>query len=116
MSNGHALEIVGIGTIKLKLFDGTIHTIQGVVQHMKGLKKNLLFLGQLEYLGCKTHIENGIMKIIKGVLVVMKPKKIVENIFILLEDTLQEAYISLASSSEEESIAMWHRKQGHMFD
>ncbi|KAJ0084768.1 hypothetical protein Patl1_29612 [Pistacia atlantica] len=30
MSNDHALEIVGIGTIKLKLFDGIIRTIQRV--------------------------------------------------------------------------------------
>jgi hypothetical protein len=27
MGNDHALEIVGIGTIKLKMYDGSIHTI-----------------------------------------------------------------------------------------
>ena len=27
MGDDHALEIAGIGTIKIKMFDGTIHTI-----------------------------------------------------------------------------------------
>lgn len=44
MGNGHALEIVGVGTIKIKMCDGIIHTVQGI-QHMKDLRKNLLFIG-----------------------------------------------------------------------
>ena len=44
MGDDHALEIAGIGTIKLKMYDGTIRTIQEV-RHVKGLKKNLLSLG-----------------------------------------------------------------------
>ena len=44
MVNDHALEIAGIGTIKLKMYDGSIHTNSGV-QHVKGLKKNLLSVG-----------------------------------------------------------------------
>ena len=43
MSNDHALEIFGISTIKFKLFDDTIHTIQGV-QHMKGLEEKICCL------------------------------------------------------------------------
>ena len=53
MGDNHALEIVDISTIKIKMYDGTI---QGV-RHVAGLKKNLLFLGQLDDLGCKTRIE-----------------------------------------------------------
>ena len=44
MGDDHALEIAGIGTIKLKMFDGMVRTIQEV-RHVKGLKKNLLSLG-----------------------------------------------------------------------
>ena len=44
MGDNHALKIVGIGTIKIKMYDGIIHTIQEV-RHVTGLKKNLLFLG-----------------------------------------------------------------------
>ena len=34
--NDHALKIVGIRTIKLKMYDGSIHTILEV-RHVKGL-------------------------------------------------------------------------------
>ena len=44
MGDNHALEIIGMGTIKIKMYDGIICTIQGV-QHVGGLKKNLLSLG-----------------------------------------------------------------------
>ena len=47
----NALKIIGIGTIKLKMHDDTIRTIQGV-RHVEGLKKNLLSLGQLDDLDC----------------------------------------------------------------
>lgn len=44
MGDNHALKIVGIGTIKLNMYDGMIYTIQKV-QQVKGLRKNLLSLG-----------------------------------------------------------------------
>ena len=37
MGNDHALEIVRVGTIKIKIFYGSVHTLQGV-RHVKGLK------------------------------------------------------------------------------
>ena len=47
MGDDHALKIACIGTIKIKMFDGTIRTI-GEVRHVNGLKKNLLSLGQID--------------------------------------------------------------------
>ena len=41
MGNDHALEIAGVGSIKIKMFNGSIHKIEGV-RHVKSLKKNLL--------------------------------------------------------------------------
>ena len=55
---------------------------------MKGLKKNLLSIGQLDDLGCKTHIEGDILKVVKGALIVMKAEKTVANIYVLLEEML----------------------------
>ncbi|GKB97018.1 retrovirus-related pol polyprotein from transposon TNT 1-94 [Tanacetum coccineum] len=72
--NDHELKIIGIGSIMVKMHDGTVRTIRDV-QHVKGLKKNLLSLGQLVDLGCKVEIQNKIMKIIKGALVLMKGEK-----------------------------------------
>ena len=55
---------------------------------MKGLKKNLLSLGQIDSLGCKTHAKNGIMKIVRGALVVMKAENTATNLFMLKKETL----------------------------
>ncbi|KAH9659037.1 Integrase catalytic domain-containing protein [Citrus sinensis] len=112
MGNDHALEIASIGTIKIKMFDGTIRTI-GEVRHVNGLKKNLLSLGPIHNHGCKTHVENGIMKIVKGALVLMKTEKVGANLFMLKGETLQEADACVASNGEE-STMMWHLKLGHM--
>ena len=90
MGDDHALEIVGIGTIKINMYDDTFCTIQKV-HHVVGLKKKLLSLGQLDDLRCKTLIENGNMKIVKGALVVMKAEKIATNLYLLKGETLDEA-------------------------
>ncbi|KAI9180139.1 hypothetical protein LWI28_001624 [Acer negundo] len=114
MGNDHALEIAGIGTIKIKMHGDTVCTIQEV-RHVKGLKKNLLSLGQLDDLGCKSHIENGIMKIARGVLVVIRVEKIVANLYMLKGETLHEADACVVSSNHgEESTMMWHRKLGNI--
>ena len=59
IGNDHTLQITSIGAVKIKMFDGTVCTIEEV-QHVKGLKKNLLSLGQIDNLGCKTHVVMGL--------------------------------------------------------
>ena len=91
MGNDHALEIVGVGSIKVKMDDGVIHIIPNV-WHVKGLKKNLLSMGQLDDLGYEFHVEEGIMKVIRGALAVMKAEEIVVNLYMLhgLSQTLEK--------------------------
>lgn len=80
--NDHALNIVGIRTINLKFYDGTIRIVREV-WHVEGLKKNLLSLGQLDELDCKIVIEKGIMKVIQGALVLMKGEKVTIRLYML---------------------------------
>ena len=69
------------------VFHDTVRTIKEVL-HVNGLKKNLLSIGQIDNLGCKTHDENQIMKIARGTLVLMKAEKIGANLFMLKGETL----------------------------
>lgn len=92
------MEIVGIGSIKVKIDDGMIHAILDI-QHVKGLKKN--FLGQLDDLGYEFLVKRGIMKVIKGVLVVIKVEKIVANLYMLHEKTYQEVRTFVGNFGEE---------------
>jgi hypothetical protein len=49
------------------------------------------------------------MKIIKGVLVVLKARKIATNLFLLMGKTYREVEISIASAiPTKEKILMWH--------
>jgi len=82
---------------------------------VKDLKKNLLSIGQFDSLGCKIRTDNGIMKIIKGALVVLKARKTVANMFVLMRETHHGAEASIASANPaEEKTMMWHKKLGHM--
>lgn len=112
--NDHELKIIGIGSIMVKVHDGTVRTIRDV-RHVEGLKKNLLSLGQLDDLGCKVEIQNKIMKVIKGALVLMKGEKVAANLYQLKGEIMEEAEASVASHSPSHRVAVsWHQKLGHM--
>ncbi|GJZ97609.1 retrovirus-related pol polyprotein from transposon TNT 1-94 [Tanacetum coccineum] len=107
-------DIIGIGSVMVKMHDGTVHTIRDV-RHVEGLKKNLLSLGQLDDLGCKVEIQNKIMKVIKGALVLMKGEKVAANLYQLKGEIMEEAEASVASHSPSHRVAItWHQKLGHM--
>ena len=68
------------------------------------MKKNLLSLGQIDILGCKTQVKNEIMKIVRSTLVLMKAENICSNLFMLKGETLQEATACVASNREESTM------------
>ena len=82
---------------------------------MKALKKNLLLMGQLDDLGYEFHAKEGIMNVIKGVLMVIKVEKIVANLYMLHKKTYQEVETFVANSREK-LTTRWHRKLGHMLE
>ncbi|GKD83365.1 gag-pol polyprotein [Tanacetum coccineum] len=112
--NDHELKIIGIRSVMAKMHNGTVRTIRDV-RHVEGLKMNLLSLGQLDDLGCKVEIQDKIMKIIKGVLVLMRGEKVAANLYQLKGEIIEEAEASVASHSPSHRVAVsWHQKLGHM--
>ena len=96
------------------MYDSTTRTIQNV-RHVEGSNKNLLSIGVLDDLRCRVEIENRIMKIIRGALLLIKAQKIAANLYMLLGKTLQEVKTCVALEDSSEKYAMlWHRKLGHM--
>ncbi|GKF76695.1 gag-pol polyprotein, partial [Tanacetum coccineum] len=82
---------------------------------VEGLKKNLLSLGQLDDLGCRVEIQNKIMKIIKGALVLMREEMVAANLYHLKGEIIKEAEASVASHSPSHRVAVtWHQNLGHM--
>jgi hypothetical protein len=74
------------------MFDGTTKILTDV-RHVPDLRKNLISLGALDSNGYKTVIQGGVMKIYKGILLVMKAKK-VGNLF-QLEGRTGSDHVSL---------------------
>jgi hypothetical protein len=50
MANGARSRIAGVGTVRLRMFDGIVRTLTGV-KHVLGLKGNLISLGTLDLKG-----------------------------------------------------------------
>ena len=71
MSNDVSCRVVGIGNIGVKMFDGVIRTLC-YVRHFLHLRKNLISLGTL-YENCFNYKSTiRVMKVSKGILIVMK--------------------------------------------
>jgi 5'-3' exoribonuclease 2 len=75
MRNDIFCKILGIDSIQLKMYDGTIRMLTNV-RHVPKLRNNLIYLGFLDSSGYKCTIQGVVLKLSKGILLVMKAKRI----------------------------------------
>ncbi len=111
MGNDASCKVVGIGNIKIRMFDGVVRTLCDV-RHIPDLKKNLISLGALDSNGFSFKSEGGAMKVLKGVMVVMKGQKVSGNIYRLLGSTVVGGVAAV--ESDYDSTVLWHMRLGHM--
>ena len=71
MENDASCRMVGVGNVKIGMFDDVIRTITDV-RHVPDLRRSLIFVGALSRLGLKIVVEEEKMKISKGSMIVMK--------------------------------------------
>ena len=74
MGNNVACKVVGIGTIRIKIFDGVVRTLTDV-RHIPALKKNLISLSILNFISCSFKAKGRALRGCKDALIVMKGKK-----------------------------------------
>ena len=74
MGNDVPCKAIDIGSVQIKMHDGVVKTLIEV-RHVLNLKKNMISLGIMNDKGYKFSCEDGILKVIKGSLVVMKGVK-----------------------------------------
>ncbi|KAK3040718.1 hypothetical protein RJ639_028008 [Escallonia herrerae] len=113
MGNNVACKMVGIGSIQIRMHDGIVKTLTDV-RHVPELRKNLISLGTLDSNGCSYRATGGVMRIMKGALVVMKGLK--QNSLYLLQGSTVTGAAATASSSDIDSdtTKLWHMHLGHM--
>ena len=71
MGNDATCPVIGIGTVKIKMFDGVVRVLSNV-KHVPNLRKNLISLGVLDDLRYSYSSNGGIKNITKGVSMVKK--------------------------------------------
>ena len=65
LSNGNKCTVDGVGTVKIKIFDGVERTLGGVA-YVPKLRKNIISISQLGSKDCRVSVEGGAMKITRG--------------------------------------------------
>jgi len=61
MGNDHPCNVEGIGTVRVKMFDGMIWELKEA-RYVPQLKKNLISVGALKELGHGVSIRDGVLK------------------------------------------------------
>jgi hypothetical protein len=105
MGNGIPCKTVGVGSIRIRMFDGIVRELTDV-RHVPELKSNLISLGVLDSCGYKYTGQGGALTLSKGSLVVMKATK-VDNLY-KLEGSNKVAY-----EVTDVSSCLWQKHQGH---
>jgi len=71
MADDRPCNMEGIGTVQIKMFDGMIRELKKV-RYVPQLKRNLISVGGLETLSFEVSIKDGVLKMTKGSMVVLK--------------------------------------------
>ena len=74
-------------------------------------KKNIISIGAVESKGFKVMVENGILKITKGSLVMMKGVRN-KNWYYLKGSTVTGALVAVVDS-DDDATKLWHIRLGH---
>jgi hypothetical protein len=113
VGNDAMCKAIGLGTIKVRMFNGIVRILTNV-RYAPNLKKNLISLGILDSLGYGYSAKDGVMKITKGTIMIMKGKKI-GNLYKLLGDTVigGVAMSTLVEPNDDNTI-LWHMWLGHL--
>jgi len=71
MGDDRPCNMEDIGTVQIKMFDGMVRELKEV-RYVPQLKRNLISVGVLKILGLEVSIRDGILKMTKGAMAVLK--------------------------------------------
>ncbi|XP_024030318.1 uncharacterized protein LOC112094206 [Morus notabilis] len=103
--------VYGIGSIRLKMWDGTEKVLQEV-RYIPNLKRNLISLSSLDQKGYCYKAKDGVLKVIKGALLVMKGV-LKQGLYILQGSTIS-GEVDAVTSSKKDETELGHKRLGHM--
>ena len=110
MGDNSPCAVVGMGTVQIKMFDGIVRTLIEV-RHVPFMSRKLISLSILDTKGYKYCNGDGIIKVTKGSLVVMKCDLKSANLYVL-GGSFVSANAIVASDSY--ATIIWKMRLGHM--
>ena len=107
MVDGSALHVVDMGDVWILSPNGSIWLLEKI-RHIPDLRKNLIYVGQLDEEGHAILFVGSTWKVTKGARVLARRKK-TGTLYMTLSprDTIAVADASIDTS-------LWHRRLGHM--
>ena len=81
------------------------------VRYVPRLKRNLVSVGVLKTLGLEISIRDGVHKLIKGSMVVLKGVR--RNNLYYLKDSTVTGQVTTSTYSDDDSTKFWHMRLGH---
>jgi len=72
MGDDYPCKVEGIGTIRIKMFDGMVREVKEV-RYVTQVKKNLISIGSLRVLGHGVSVKDGVLKMTRGSMVMLNP-------------------------------------------
>jgi len=88
LGDGTACKITGVGTVKIRMYDGTVRTLGGV-RYAPRLRRNLISLGTLDSGGCSFSAQGGALEVVRGPMLVMIGEKCGSNLYRLVGNTIE---------------------------
>ena len=98
MGDDHPCNIEGMGTVRIKMEDEIVRELKEM-RYVPQLKRNFISVGALEALGLVISIRDGVLKMIKGSMVVMKGVRR-DNLYYLKGSTVT-GQLETSSSSDD---------------
>ncbi|CAD6267684.1 unnamed protein product [Miscanthus lutarioriparius] len=114
MGDNNPREIVGIGSVQIKMHDDMIRTLKDV-RHIPGMARNLISLSTLDAEGYRHSGSGEVCKVSKGSLIHMIGDMNSTKLYVLRGSTLHGSVTTATISNDEPSKTnLWHMRLGHM--
>ena len=112
LADNQPCKIAGIRSISLKNHDGSTRLLTDV-RYIPKLENNLISLGTLESKGFTIILQNGILKVVSGALVMMKDIRR-NNLYLYQGSTAVGTAVAVSEADKvAEMSRLWHMRLGH---
>ena len=110
MGNDQSCSVIGSGSIRFKLWDGS-HRILDNVRLVPKLRRNLISLGMLDANESSYRYENGVLTVMKGSMVMLKGV-LKQGLYILQGEVIIGDVVATLANQDE--TLLWHKRLGHI--